>query len=57
MLNSPNIIAGMGAGGTAFWVDPQSNLSFTFLSTGLMDASHHQERLGILSDLVLAAIV
>ncbi len=57
VLNSPHSIAGMGAGATAFWIDPQRNLSFTFLSTGLMEASRNQERLGILSDLVLAAIV
>ena len=57
VLNSPHSIAGMGAGGTAFWVDPRSNLSFTFLSTGLMESSRNQERLGILSDLVLSAIV
>ena len=57
VLNSPHSFAGMGAGATAFWIDPQRNLSFTFLSTGLMEASRNQERLGILSDLVLAAIV
>ena len=57
VLNSPHSIAGMGAGATAFWVDPQRNLSFTFLSTGLMEASRNLERLGILSNLVLAAIV
>jgi CubicO group peptidase (beta-lactamase class C family) len=57
VLNSPDSIAGMGAGGTAFWLDPQRNLSFTFLSTGLMEGSRNYERLGILSDLVLAAMV
>jgi CubicO group peptidase (beta-lactamase class C family) len=57
VLNSPRSIAGMGAGATAFWVDPQRNLSFTFLSTGLMEASRNLERLGVLSDLVLAAII
>ena len=57
VLNSPHSFAGMGAGATAFWIDPQRNLSFTFLSTGLMEASRNLERLGILSDLVLAAIV
>jgi CubicO group peptidase (beta-lactamase class C family) len=57
VLNSPHSFAGMGAGATAFWIDRQRNLSFTFLSTGLMEASRNQERLGILSDLVLAAIV
>ena len=57
VLNSPHSFAGMGAGATAFWIDPQRNLSFTFLSTGLMEASRNLERLGVLSDLVLAAIV
>ena len=57
VLNSPHSIAGMGAGATAFWVDPQRNLSLTFLSAGLMEASRNMERLGILSDSVLAAIV
>jgi CubicO group peptidase (beta-lactamase class C family) len=57
VLNSSHSIAGMGAGATAFWIDPQRNLSFTFLSTGLMEASRNLERLGILSDLVLASIV
>jgi CubicO group peptidase (beta-lactamase class C family) len=57
VLNSPQSIAGMGAGGTGFWVDPQRRLSFIFLSAGLMEGSRSQERLGILSDLVLSAIV
>lgn len=57
VLNSPRSIAGMGAGATAFWIDRQRDLSFTFLSTGLMEGSSHLERLGILSDLVLSAAV
>lgn len=57
VLNSSHSIAGMGAGGTAFWIDPRRNLSFTFLSTGLMEGSRNYERLGILSDLVLAAMI
>jgi CubicO group peptidase (beta-lactamase class C family) len=56
VLNSLHSSAGMDAGGTGFWVDPQRNLSFTFISTDLMEG-RSQERLGIPSDLVLAAIV
>ncbi len=56
-LNSPRTFGGLGAGSTAFWVDAERDLSFAFLSTGLMEDSHHMERLGVLSDLVLAAMV
>jgi len=38
-------------------VDAEKELSFAFLSTGLIEDSHHMERLGLLSDLVLAAMV
>ncbi|MCC7413184.1 MAG: beta-lactamase family protein [Gammaproteobacteria bacterium] len=55
-LNSPRTFGGMGAGSTCFWIDPQRDLSFTFLSTGLMEDSRHIERLALLSDLVVAAL-
>jgi len=56
-LNSPNTFGGIGAGSTAFWVDPARELSFAFLSTGLLEDSHHLERVARLSDLVVAALV
>jgi CubicO group peptidase (beta-lactamase class C family) len=56
-MNSPRTFGGMGAGSTAFWVDAERELSFAFLSTGLIEDSHHMERVGVLSDLVLAAMV
>lgn len=56
-LNSPRTFGGFGAGSTAFWIDPARDLTFAFLSTGLMEDSHHVERLSRLSDLVLAALV
>jgi len=56
-LNSARAFGGLGAGSTAFWVDAEKELSFAFLSTGLIEDSHHMERLGLLSDLVLAAMV
>jgi CubicO group peptidase (beta-lactamase class C family) len=57
VMNSARAFAGLGAGSTAFWVDAEKELSFAFLSTGLMEDSYHMERLGVLSDLVLASIM
>lgn len=57
VMNSPRAFAGLGAGSTGFWVDREKELSFAFLSTGLMEDSCHFERLGILSDLVISSIV
>ena len=46
-LNSPRTFGGLGAGSAAaFWVDAERQLSLAFLSTGLMEDSHHMERLG-----------
>ncbi len=56
-FNSARTYGGFGAGSTAFWVDPARDLSFAFLSTGLMEDSYHVERLARLSDLVVAALV
>jgi CubicO group peptidase (beta-lactamase class C family) len=56
-LASAPSFGGWGAGSTAFWVDPERDLSFTFLSTGLMEDSRHIERVARLHDLVLAALV
>ena len=57
VLNSPQTFGGVGAGSTGFWVDRERELSFAFLSTGLMEDSHHFERLGRLSDLIVSSIV
>jgi len=56
-LNSARTYGGFGAGSTAFWIDPERQLTFAFLSTGLMEDSYHVERLARLSDLVVAALV
>ena len=57
VLNSPHTFGGFGAGSTGFWVDPERDLSLAFLSAGLMEDSYHSERMGMLSDLILAALV
>lgn len=56
-LSSPNTFGGWGAGSTCFWIDPELDLTFTFLSVGIMEATDHVERVQRLSDLVVGAIV
>jgi CubicO group peptidase (beta-lactamase class C family) len=56
-LNSPRTFGGIGAGSTAFWIDPERELSFAFASTGLMEDSFHIERVARLSDQVVSSIV
>ena len=56
-LCSPRTFGGFGAGSTAFWVDPARELTFAFLSVGLMEDSYHIERVSRLSDIVVSALV
>jgi CubicO group peptidase (beta-lactamase class C family) len=55
-LNSAATLCGWGAGSTAFWSDPQHRLSFSLLSTGLMEDSFHVQRVQRLSDIALSAL-
>jgi CubicO group peptidase (beta-lactamase class C family) len=56
-LASPVTFGGFGAGSTAFWIDPITDVTYVFLSSGLMEDSYSVERHMRLSDLVHAAIV
>jgi CubicO group peptidase (beta-lactamase class C family) len=56
-LASPRTFGGVGAGSTTFFIDPERELSFAFLSTGLMEETRSTERHQRIADLVLAAIV
>lgn len=56
-MNSARTFGGFGAGSTGFTIDPERDLSFAFLSSGLMEDSYHFERIGVMQGLVLAAIV
>jgi len=53
---SNDTFGGLGAGSTMFWVDPQRDLIFVCLTTGILEDSRNFERLQRLSDLVLAAV-
>lgn len=56
-FSSPQTFCGWGAGSTCFWIDPVQQLSFSFLSTGLMEETFHCERLQRLADLVVTSLV
>ncbi len=56
-LSSPRTFCGWGAGSTCFWVDPDEELAFSFLSTGLLEETYHMERLQRLADLVVTSLV
>jgi CubicO group peptidase (beta-lactamase class C family) len=57
-LASPGTFGGLGAGSTMFWVDPARDLSFVFVSAGLItDESRNIDRLQRISDLIFAALV
>ncbi len=57
LLASPRTFGGLGAGSACFWVDPVRDLSYAFLSSGLMEDSYSIERHQKLADLVFAALV
>lgn len=56
-LASPTTYGGIGAGSNAFWVDPERDLTYIFLSTGLLEESRSWERHQHLSDLVHSAYI
>ncbi|SEB31604.1 serine hydrolase domain-containing protein [Rhodococcus koreensis] len=56
-LASARTFGGWGAGSTIFWVDPERDLTFAMLTTGILEDTDHIVRCQKLSDLVLAAVV
>jgi CubicO group peptidase (beta-lactamase class C family) len=52
---SPGTFCGEGAGSTLFWVDTERDLSFIFLSAGIMDEAENILRCQKLSDIVVSA--
>ncbi len=40
-----------------FWVDPEADVSFAFLSAGVMTQGANIERCGRLSDIALSAVL
>ena len=54
---SSDTYGGLGAGSTMFWVDPERDLAFICLTTGVLEDSRNFERMQRLSDLALAAVI
>jgi len=54
-LASPGTFGNYGAGTSLFWVDPERDLTFTFLSAGVMEHNANVERFQRLSDMVISA--
>jgi len=55
LTTSPGTFAGLGAGSTMFWVDPERDLTFVCLTAGLPEEGASLLRFQRLSDLVVAA--
>src|SRR5262249_8587063 len=56
-LASPSTFGGFGAGSSVFWIDPVRDVTYAFVSSGLMEDTYSLERHQRLSDLVHAAVV
>lgn len=56
-LSSAETFGNYGAGSTLFWVDPQTDVTFAFLSAGVMPQAANIERCQKLSDLALSAMI
>ena len=54
-LASPRTFGNMGAGSSLFWVDPERQMSFAFLSSGVMNEPDNMRRCQKLSDMAVAA--
>lgn len=56
-FTSPRTFGNYGAGSTLFWVDPLRDLTFVFLSSGVMDEGDNVARFQKLSTMAVAAAV
>lgn len=54
-FTSPRTFGNYGAGSTLFWVDPARDLTFVFLSSGVMDEGDNVARFQKLSTMAVAA--
>ena len=53
---SARTFGSVGSGSTMWMIDPDRDLTFIFLSTGLLEGLHHFQRLSRLADLALASV-
>jgi CubicO group peptidase (beta-lactamase class C family) len=56
-LTSPRTFGKFGLGGTGFWVDPERDVTFVFLRSGLLEHVNDTASYQRLSDMAIAAVV
>lgn len=56
-LTSPGTFGNYGSGSTLFWVDPELDLTFVYLSAGVMQQAPNIERFQRLSDIAASAAI
>ena len=56
-LTSPDTYGKFGLGGTGFWVDPERDVTFVFLRSGLLEHLNDTARYQRISDMAIAAIL
>ena len=56
-LSTPRTHGNFGAGSSQFWIDPERDLTFVCLTSGVMEESANLQRFQRLSDLAQAAVV
>ena len=56
-LPSPRTFGNMGAGSSLFWVDPERQITFVLLSSGVMNEPDNMRRCQKLSDMAVAAAI
>ncbi|MEW6440126.1 MAG: serine hydrolase domain-containing protein [bacterium] len=56
LLASPRTFGSIGIGSTVFWVDPERQLTFVCLTSGLLEEGPSWNRFQRLSDLAIAAV-
>ena len=56
-LSSPETFGNYGAGTSLFWVDPVREITFAFLSSGVMNSAENIERFQRISDVVISAAI
>jgi CubicO group peptidase (beta-lactamase class C family) len=56
-LTSPGTYGKFGLGGTGFWVDPERDVTFVFLRSGLLEHLNDTAKYQRISDMAMAAII
>jgi len=56
-LSSPRTFGKFGLGGTGFWIDPERDVTFVFLRSGLLEHFVDYANYQRLSDMAIAAVI